>query len=152
MRTTSLTVPPSASLIVLKRSRRTSTTQKFRYGPGATLNGVCGGAFMAVRATSPTPAASSRARPSVVRGSTSASTFEARPAVVRTAPSTPRAISSARVGSRCGTHGSGSGTSVPSGERSKSTVARSTPDTPSTSAWWVLEMIAKRPSSSPSTR
>ena len=32
------------------------------------------------------------------------------------------------------------------------TVARSTPETPSTSAWWVFEISAKRPSSRPSTR
>ena len=47
----------------------------------------------------------------------------------------------------CSGGASGSG----SGEESNSTVAMSTPETPSTSAWWVLDNSAKRSSASPST-
>ena len=56
-------------------------------------------------------------------------------------------------GSGLGCHGSSSlgGRAGGSGSRSNSTVARSTPATPSTSAWWVLEISAKRSPSSPST-
>ena len=42
------------------------------------------------------------------------------------------------------------GRGVGSGERSNSTVARSTPAIPSISEWWVLVISAKRLSSSPS--
>ena len=72
---------------------------------------------------------------------------------VRSAPLTPSAISSAWVGSGAGVQSS-SGVSARSsgtGDTSNSTVARSTPDTPSTSAWWVLLISAKRLSSSPCT-
>jgi hypothetical protein len=62
----------------------------------------------------------------------------------RTAPLIPRAASSAPDGSGCGTHGSSpSIDSGPSGVRSNSTLARSTPETPSTSAWWVFESSAQ---------
>ena len=64
----------------------------------------------------------------------------------------PRAAIAVALGSGCGTHGSPScGSAGGTGSRSNSTVARSTPATPSTSAWWVLEISAKRPSSSPCT-
>jgi hypothetical protein len=71
---------------------------------------------------------------------------------VRTSPLIPRAASCAADGSGCGTHGSPSkGADVGTGSRSNSTVARSTPEMPSTSAWWVLEISAKRFSSRPCT-
>src|SRR4051794_32968544 len=65
-------------------------------------------------------------------------------------PRAPAATSSAPLGSGWGTHGSpscsmGCGT----GERSNRTVARSTPETPSTMEWWGFEMSAKWPPSSP---
>ena len=64
----------------------------------------------------------------------------------------PRAASATARGSGCAAHGSPScGATCGTGERSNSTVIRSTPDTPSTSAWWVLEMSAKRFCSSPWT-
>ena len=53
--------------------------------------------------------------------------------------------------------GSGCATQVEAGGRCASalrsmmTASRSVPDTPSTSAWWVLARMAQRPSSSPST-
>ncbi len=46
---------------------------------------------------------------------------------------------------------SGGATGTGSAEASNRTVAMSTPETPSTSAWWVLESSAKPPSARPST-
>ena len=46
---------------------------------------------------------------------------------------------------------SGSSASCPSGAVSNSTVTMSTPEMPSTRAWWVLQTSAKRPPSTPST-
>ena len=70
--------------------------------------------------------------------------------VLATAP-TPRAASSAPEGVGLGIHACsaliGSGT----GLTSNSTVAMSTPATPSTSEWWVFEISAKRRLRSPST-
>ena len=60
--TTSLTVPPSASLISLNSSSSARTTASRRCGPGATLNGVGGGALSAADATSPTPCGDLAAR------------------------------------------------------------------------------------------
>ena len=56
------------------------------------------------------------------------------------------------VGSGRGAHlGGSAGGSSGSFSVSKSTVVMSTPEMPSTSAWWLLPMIAKRSPSSPST-
>ena len=67
-----------------------------------------------------------------------------------TSPRTPRAAMSRRLGVGCGVQArSGCSTGAGTGVRSNSTVARSTPDTPSTSAWCVLVMSAKRPPSRP---
>ena len=59
-------------------------------------------------------------------------------------------MSSRPEGMGLGTHSERSGRVV-SGLRSMTTASRSVPATPSTSAWWVLDRIAQRPSSSPST-
>ena len=62
------------------------------------------------------------------------------------------ATSAAEEGSLCGCHRSSSWCwAGGSGSRSNSTVARSTPEMPSTSEWWVFEISANRPPSSPST-
>ena len=68
-------------------------------------------------------------------------------------PSAPRASSASSLGSGFGSHGRTGGVSpTGTGFASNRTVARSTPETPSTSAWWVLLISAKRLSSSPCTR
>jgi len=60
--------------------------------------------------------------------------------------------SSARVGSGRGTHPcAGGATGTDSRAASNSTVAMSTPEMPSTSAWWVFESSAKRSPCKPST-
>ena len=149
--TTSLTVVPNAFLISLNSSSPARTTWIRRCGPGATLNGVSGGALSAVHATSLMPVATSRALPSASPGfETAPSAPLATSVTARTAPVSPRAASSALDGSGWGTHGS-LPSLEPSGERSNSTLARSTPETPSTSAWWVFESRAKPPSFRPST-
>ena len=58
---------------------------------------------------------------------------------------------SAPLGGGRGAHGGPGSGSGGSGSRSNSTVRMSTPLIPSTSAWWVLQISAKRPSASPST-
>src|SRR3954470_15416218 len=78
---------------------------------------------------------------------------ESAPAARRTASSgvearsaSASATSAAEVGSGRGNQaGGGSGGGGGSGSRSKSTVAMSTPETPSTRQWWVLEITAKAP-------
>ena len=57
----------------------------------------------------------------------------------------------ARLGLRAPTARPRAAPTSGTGSRSNSTVARSTPATPSTSAWWVLEISAKRLPSSPCT-
>ncbi len=60
---------------------------------------------------------------------------------------------SSALGSDCGAHGGASwGTACGTGVASNRTVARSMPEMPSTSEWWVLEISAKRLPSSPCTR
>ncbi len=103
---------------------------------------------------SPTPSAASRSFPSEVAGRVAADAARVTiPAAVPTIPRTPAATSSAEDGSRWGCHGSSSadGCSGGVGSRSNRTVARSTPEMPSTSEWWVFEISAKRSPSSPST-
>ena len=59
---------------------------------------------------------------------------------------------SSELGVGLGIHGASSwGTGTGTGARSNRTVIRSTPAMPSTSAWWFLEMSAKRPPSRPCT-
>ena len=70
------------------------------------------------------------------------------------APRRRPATSSAAEGSGLrlpGLAGRAAGGAAARRSRSNRTVARSTPETPSTSAWWVLKISAKRSSSSPST-
>ena len=64
---------------------------------------------------------------------------------------TPRPTSSAVEGDFCGTQSSSTAAISGTGSRSKSTVPMSTPETPSTIAWWVLVRIAKRSRSNPCT-
>ena len=134
--TTSLTVPPKASLTTLKSlsSLRISTSR--RCGPIGTFNGVCGAGLSAAQATSASPSTDSRTACSELSGRAAARSV--RPATENgssTRPRTPRAAIPTALGSGCGIHGSPScGIGGGVGSRSNSTVARSTPATPSTSA------------------
>ena len=153
LRTTSLTVPPSASLTRLKSARSCRTQTSRRCGPISTLSGVGGAGFSAAQTTSPMPSSASRVSCSASLGCAAAPSARAPASNGRLSrPRTPRAASSTRLGVGRGAHGaSGCPISDGTGERSKSTVARSTPATPSTSAWWVLVMSAKRSPSRPWT-
>jgi hypothetical protein len=107
---------------------------------------------MVAHTISPIPSAASRAPCSVAPGrlSRTAAAVAVR-APERSMPRAPAARTSAGVGSGAGCHGSsGCSTSAGTGERSKITVARSTPAMPSIIAWWLLLMSAKRPPASPS--
>ena len=102
---------------------------------------------------SPMPSAASRARSSARSGWASAVSAPSSSATpVRIAPCRPAASRCHRAGlrvglpGRCGRWAAACG----SGERSNSTVARSTPAIPSISEWWVLVISAKRLSSRPS--
>ena len=150
-RNTSFTVPPSAFLTALKSSSRLSVQNRRRWGPIGTFSGTEGAGFSPAHATSPRPSAASRTEPSVRPGLPAAAmAWPARRCGVPSRPFTPSPSSSAWEGSGAGTQAvSGSGGSAGTAVRSNSTVAMSTPDTPSTSAWWVLEISAKRSSSSP---
>ena len=151
--TTSLTVPPNAFLTSLKSSSSSRRNRKRRCGPISTLSGVSGAGLSVCHATSPRPWIASRATSSDSFGRRAAEA--ARPASsngVRTSPRIPRAARSSCDGSERGRHGSPScGSGGGTGSASNRTVARSTPAMPSTSAWWVLEISAKRPSSRPCT-
>ena len=151
--TTSLTVPPNAFLTSLKSSSSSRRKTKRRCGPISTLSGVSGAGLSVAHAISPTPSIASRVDSNVSVGRRAAEA--ARPASsngVRTSPRMPRAARSSEDGSGCGRHGSPSwGSCGGTGSASNSTVARSTPEIPSTSAWCVLEISAKRLPSSPCT-
>jgi hypothetical protein len=148
--TASFTVPPSPSLISLKSLRRLCTQRTRRCGPIGTLSGTSGAGLSPAQNTSPRPSTASRACSSEWPGWDSASS--ARPASetgVRISPLTPSATRSISEGSGDGVQPSSSGGSGGTGLRSNRTVAMSTPDTPSTSAWWVFEMTAKLVPSKP---
>ena len=145
--TTSLTVPPSAFLIALKRAelgvdprvapvradRHVERARRRRAEPGPRH-----------RADADEPLARLPERPA--RGARGARAGRGRP---RPAPSRARAAPR-RAARRRSAPGAGP-TSRRLGRRrrrrrarSNSTVVMSTPETPSTSAWWVFEIIAKR--------
>ena len=126
-RTTSLTVPPNASLTSLNSDSRALATSKRRCGPMRTLSGVSGGGLSPAQTTSPRPSSASRACSSS-RGARA----RARSGAVAALRS-DSAASSAPVGSGRGCQASGAGEPGGSRSRSNSTVARSTPEIPSTS-------------------
>ncbi len=131
--------------MALKSASRLSTHQTRLWGPIGTLSGTSGAGFSPAHTTSPIPSAASRSCSTERPGRPSAP--RARPATsigVRTRPRTPSAARARSDGSGAGTHLSSGSTSGGTGERSKSTVAMSTPATPSTSAWCVFEISAKR--------
>ena len=153
VRKTSLTVPPSSRLICFRSSSGRRTQVRRRCGPIGPFSGVSGALTTAFQATSPTPAAASRAWARVRPGLPSTDAARrARPSGAPARSVTPRAATSTSPGSGAGCHGVvGPGTDVPSRSRSNITAVRSAPETPSTRQWWVLLITAKRPSSRPST-
>ena len=119
-------------------------------------SGVCGAGLSPAQTISPSPSAASSQQAERGRGprrcpQRAGNDLHGR----RSAPRgrRPRLSSAPWTVQASGRHGSrsvaGGGAGV--GPRSKSTVARSTPETPSTSEWWVLKINANRSSSSPST-
>ena len=119
-----------------------------------TLKGEDGAGLSPAHAIAPTPTSHSPACPRTCRGARVSARRPRAPSAGTVARSSSAwASSSASVGSGRGTQSLPSAAGgVASGETSKSTEVMSTPLTPSTRAWWVFEMIAKRSPSSPSTR
>ena len=151
--TTSLIVPPRTFLIALKRSSSASTQSKRRWGEIDTFSGVLGAGLMPPEASAPTAAASSTTRRTTRRGPRSTARAPRTISVGRVARSTSASPSSwASLGNGRATHGrSGGAGGGASGAASNSTVVMSTPEMPSTRAWWVLASRAKRSPSSLST-
>ena len=118
-----------------------------------TLSGLSGADAVARRANAPTPPSARPTRAATWRGPRSVARTPRAISVGTVARSSRASASScAPVGSGRGIHSwSGGATGTGSGEASNRTVAMSTPETPSTSAWWVLESSAKRSSARPST-
>ena len=143
-----MTVPPRVFLTRLNSPRSARTKASRRWGPISTLNGVL---------VAETPASSIFPVAPIPR-----STWRGP----RRAARKPRTISGGLVrrsriaslsrsrseGSGLGAHlGGRSGGGGGSSSRSNRTVVMSTPETPSTSAWWLLPTIANRSPSRPST-
>ena len=151
--TTSLTVPPSASLIALMSRRSARTQVKRRCGPMSLLYGLEGAGLNPAQAMAPTPTAASRAPERTRRGPRRmARTDRVISAGIVARSSSASASSCERLGSGRGSQRSPrSAGAAGSREVSKRTDRMSTPETPSTSAWWVFESTAKRSSSRPST-
>ena len=145
--TTSLTVPPSAPLMALTWSRSTRTTSKRRWGPTGTFSGVLGAGEATETANRPALAMVVPTR----RGPRRAARTERTISAGWVARSTRESTSSCEdEGGGAGSHSVGS-TGGGWGSRSRMTVATSTPEMPSTRAWWVFWMIATRSPSRPST-
>ena len=143
--TTSLTVPPSAPLIRLNWARSARTHSKRRCEPILTFSGTDGAGLAKFQPTSPTASTASETRSTAVRGCSIACSIRRRaPIGLRATASASLIRSWAADGSGFGTQSSSGGAGSGTGLTSKSTVAMSTPETPSTSAWWVLVTNAKR--------
>ena len=113
-----------------------------------TLNGLSGaGALMpaiVVAATFATPSLICIAAASGVRSRRRALRVISAGTVARSTSASPNSF--AGPGSGLAIHGSAGGaTGAGSGSVSNSTVVMSTPEMPSTSAWWVFAISAKRP-------
>ena len=150
--TTSLTVAPKPFFTARKSSRGASTQAIRRCGPMRTLSGVGGAGLSVAQATSPRPSTASRALRAASVGRLRARS--APPASSSGVRSAADAVSASRssVSTRSVASGfAGRWGRAGSGSPSKSTVAMSTPETPSMTEWCVFETSAKRPPSSPST-
>ena len=116
------------------------------------LRGTSGAGLVKFQATSPSASpASTTLR--VVRIGWLAARTARRASLngVSLSSATPRAASSAEEGEGCGTQSRSGSIGSGTGFTSKRTVAMSTPETPSTRAWWVFVTSAKRFFSSPWT-
>ena len=146
-----MTVPPRAFLTALNSCRSPRTQVKRRWGPIRTLNGLGGAGLQPGPGDRAHPAHRTPTRPATCRGPRSVARTPRTISAGTVARSSSASASSwAPVGSGRGTHSwSGGATGIGSGEVSNRTVTMSTPETPSTSAWWVLDSIAKRSSAEP---
>jgi hypothetical protein len=140
-----LTVPPSTFLIRFRSSSSERTQQKRRWEPIAVFSGTSGAGLASAHPTSLTASTDSVACSIAAPGcSIACSSRRASFSGAVATPSRPRTARSLAEGSGSGIHPcsgpAGSGTGV----TSNSTVAMSTPDTPSTSAWWVFVSSANR--------
>ena len=145
---TSLTVPPWASLTRFSSARSAWVIAKRRWGPISTLKTLLGAAMPApiIFEVAPTPRSTWRGPRRAARTPRTISGGLVRRSR-QASPSSFRSVGSGRASQGGGEDGEPCG----SASRSKRTVVMSTPETPSTSAWWLLPMIAKRPSRRPST-
>ena len=153
VRTTSLTVPPSAFRTALNSSNLPSVQAQRRCGPIGPLSERAVGVMACLASDGTVEAA-------VLSGS--ASPFAARIALPTlgiddsccsgwlSASVTDSATTDRFDGDRRGVQGVGS-SCVASGSRSNISCIRSVPAMPSTMQWWTLEMIAQRLSARPST-
>ena len=139
--TTSLTVPPSASLIRLKvgqlRARPDEAPVRADLGVQRHVGRRVGEGPGDLAERPPAPR-----RPGAPSVSGSRTALDRALGELERARGqrrrAPRATSSAVDGSGCGTQSSSGSIGSGTGLRSKRTVPMSTPETPSTSAWWVL--------------
>ena len=153
--TTSLTVPPNAFLTSLKSSSSSRTNAKppvradRRRSAASRAPGSAPPRRPRRRPRAPRAPASSDVGRAARRGGRAAGELERRPHQ----PADPARgeVERARLGVRAPTARPRAGSCGGTGSASNSTVARSTPEMPSTSAWWVLEISAKRLPSSPWT-
>ena len=125
---------------------RPAVMARRRWGPISTLKAVLGADMPApiIFEVPPSPLQ----RPGAARGSAARTPRTiSRGLVARSRSASPSSCRS--VGSGRASHGGASGGPCGSASRSKRTVVMSTPETPSTSAWWLLPTIAKRPPSQP---
>ena len=148
--TASLSVPPSAFLIALNSSTVASTHVYRRCGPIGTLSGDAG----AGRQAGARHRADARRGPRRCAGPRRAARASRRWSARRPSAGTvARSISergeqlrrpSARARATHARSGRGAAAAPARATVSNRTEVMSTPETPSTSAWWVFEMIAKR--------
>ena len=139
-------------MIRLKVASSERAQTKRRCGPIGWLSGTSGAGSAKAPTTSPTPSSASASRRAVASGWRTASTARSASFTGAAAASAaPRATSSGVLGSGRGTQSSSTGAGSGTGSRSKSTVPMSTPEMPSTIAWWVLVRSAKRSRSRPCT-
>lgn len=154
VRTTSLTVPPSAVRTSLSSAKSVEVHAQRRCGPIGPLReravgtSACLARDGSVEATVlPESRTCLASRPAAPLPGIEVSCRKGCATASATAPATMPAL----VGVRCGDQSRGSSW-VASGERSNISCMRSVPATPSTMQWWTLEMIAQRSSARPSIR
>jgi hypothetical protein len=112
-----------------------------------------GAGLRPAQAIAPTPTAASRADSASLRGARriARTVRAASPGTVARSTSASPSSWTPEGSGRGSQRSPGSGGAAGSEEVSKSTVTMSTPEIPSTSAWWVLARSAKRPPATPCT-